>query len=253
MEDFVQNINHQFYNFVLKYDTTNDNIIRKIIHINTVADACFTIACKLGLNKNDRELAYLTGILHDIGRFEQWKLYQTYNDHKSVDHGDLSYELSDKFFDLSMLKPEDKETVRLAVKFHTKKYEGNDERVKLFNKIILGADAYANVLNTANGAQRMTVSEEGVTPELLEDFLNQRSLWQYSPKTKVDRALMLTATTYYVRFDFLKKQIYDNNLIDVIEESFLKYLNEEDTKIYRNAVKTLKEHYFDEKYMNNLN
>ena len=26
MKDFVQNINHQFYDFVLKYDTTNDNI-----------------------------------------------------------------------------------------------------------------------------------------------------------------------------------------------------------------------------------
>ena len=71
MEDFVQNINHQFYDYVTEYDMTNDNIIRKIVHTTTVADACFTIACKLGLNKNDRELAYLTGILHDIGRFEQ--------------------------------------------------------------------------------------------------------------------------------------------------------------------------------------
>ena len=63
---------------------------------------------------------------------------------------------------------------------------------------------------------------------------------------------MLTATTYYVRFDFLKRQIFENNLIDVIEESFLKYFNEQDKKIYKEAVKTLKEHYFDEKYMNNL-
>ena len=80
MKDFVQNINHQFYDFVLKYDTTNDNIIRKAIHTTTVADMCFTIACKLNLNENDRQLAYLGGILHDIGRFEQWRRYQTYDD-----------------------------------------------------------------------------------------------------------------------------------------------------------------------------
>lgn len=67
MKDFVQNINHQFYDFIKNYDITNDNIIRKIIHTNTVADTCFLIACKMGLNQNDRELAYLTGILHDIG------------------------------------------------------------------------------------------------------------------------------------------------------------------------------------------
>ena len=94
----------------------------------------------------------------------------------------MSYELSNTKFDLSMVDEEDKEAVRLAVKYHTKNYTGDNERVKLFNKIVMGADSYANVLNTANGAQRMTVSEEGVTPELLDDFVNQRRLWKYCGK-----------------------------------------------------------------------
>lgn len=252
MKDFVQNINHQFYDFVVKYDLTNDNIIRKIVHTNTVADTCFQIACKLGLSQDDRELAFLTGVLHDIGRFEQWKLYQTYNDHLSVDHGDLSYELCDKVFDLSMVKVEDKEAVKLAVKYHTKKYTGDNERVKLFNKIILGADAYANVLNTANGAQRMTVSESGVTPELLNDFVNMNALWGYSPKTKIDRALMLTSCTYRVKFDFLREQVLNFNLIDTIADTFVQYLNEEDTKTYLDAVALMKERYLDENYKYNV-
>lgn len=251
MEDFVQNINHQFYDFLKDYDMSNDNIIRKIIHTNTVADTCFFIACKMGLNENDRNLAYLCGILHDIGRFEQWKLYQTYNDHKSVDHGDLSYELTDKF-DLSMISEEDKNTVKLAVKHHTKAYSGKDERIKLFNYIILCADAYANVLNTANGAQRMTVSEDGFTKEILEDFLNMKKLWVYSPKTKIDRALMLTACTYYVRLDFLKQQILNANLIDIIAQRFIQYLNENDKKIYLDAIEILKSRYLDEKYTGNV-
>ena len=251
MKDFVQNINHQFYNFVSKYDLTNDNIIRKIVHTNTVADTCFLIACKMGLSQRDRELSYLAGVLHDIGRFEQWKLYQTYNDHKSVDHGDLSYELCDKF-DLNFISKEDKRAVTLAVKYHTKQYIGTDERIKLFNKIILCADAYANVLNTANGAQRMTVNEDGVTDEILRDFLELKGLWKYSPMTKLDRALMLTACTYYVRLDFLKRQILDANLIDVIAENFAEYLNDEDKKVYFDAVEKLKKRFFDEKYSHNL-
>ena len=250
MKDFVQNINHQFYDFVLKYDTTNDNIIRKIIHTTTVADMCFSIACKLNLDEKDRNLSYLCGILHDIGRFEQWKLYQTYNDKLSVDHGDLSYELSNKF-DLSMLTDEDKKTVRLAVKYHTKQYEGDDARIKLFNQIILNADAYANVLNTANGAQRMTVNEDGVTHEILENFVNLRRLWTYSPKTKTDRALMLTACLYYVKYDFLREQILKFNFFDVVSNNFLKYLNETDKKTYLDAVALVKERYLDKNYSNN--
>lgn len=252
MKDFVQEINHQFYNFVLQYDVSNDNIIRKIIHTNTVADTCFLIACKLRLSQNDKMLAYLTGILHDIGRFEQWKLYKTYNDKASVDHGDLSYELTQKF-DLSMINPSDLETVKMAIKYHTKQYFGTDERVKLFNAIIISADAYANILNTANGAQRMTANEDGVSPDLLADFLNQKPLWKYSPKTKLDRALLLTARTYYVRFDFLRKQIIESNLIDAIKDNFLPYFNQQDKKTYCDAVEILKTRLLDCKFMNNFN
>lgn len=251
MKDFVQNINHQFFDFVLKYDTSDDNIIRKIIHTFTVADTCFTIACKLNLNEKDRNLAYLSGILHDIGRFEQWKLYHTYNDKQSVDHGDLSYELCDKF-DLSMIDAEDLKTVKLAVKYHTKQYEGENERISLFNKIILNADAYANILNTANGAQRMTVTEDGYTQEILSDFLQMKRLWIYSPKTKMDRALMLTACLYYVRYDFLKEQVLKNNFIDVVAENFVGYLNDQDKEIYLNAVNNLKERFLDKNFTSNL-
>lgn len=151
-----------------------------------------------------------------------------------------------------MINEEDKENVRLAVKYHTKQYSGSNERVKLFNRIILCADAYANVLNTANGAQRMPVDEDGVTDEILKEFLNLGKLWKYSAKTKLDWTLMLTACTYYVRLDFLKEQIIQFNLIDVIVEKFSQYLNEEDKKIYHEAVKTLKDRYFDEKYKYNV-
>ncbi len=251
MKDFVQNINHQFYDFVLKYDTTNDNIIRKIIHTTTVADMCFTIACELNLNENDRQLAYLGGILHDIGRFEQWRRYQTYDDKVSVDHGDLSYELCERF-DLSMLNETDQETIKLAVKYHTKPYSGDNERIKLFNQIIMNADAYANVLNTANGAQRMTVNQDGYTPAILDAFINLKRLRDFSPKTKIDRALMLTACLYYVRYDFLREQILQYNFFDAVSNSFLQYLNDTDQQIYLNAVKTMRERYLDPQYTHHL-
>ena len=251
MKDFVQNVNHQFYNFVLRYDTKNDNIIRKIIHTTTVADMCFTIACKLSLNESDRHLAYLGGILHDIGRFEQWKRYQTYDDQNSVDHGDLSYELCDQF-DLSILTKTDQETIKLAVKYHTKPYTGNNERIKLFNQIIMNADANANVLNTANGAQRMTTTANGYTPTILNDFINLKRLRGYSPKTKVDRALMLTACLYYVRYDFLREQILKYNFFEAVSHSFLQYFNEEDQQTYLNAVKTMQSRYLKSAYAQHL-
>lgn len=252
MKDLVQNINHQFFTFVLQYDTSNDNIIRKIIHSTTVADMCFTIACRLNLHEKDRNLAYLCGILHDTGRFEQWKRYQTYNDKVSVDHGDLSYEMIQKF-DLSMFTKSDQNAVRLAVKYHTKPYTGSDERVKLFRQIIMNADAYANILNTANGSQRIIFDQDGYTPALLDDFMNLKLLVQHTAHTKLDRALMLTANLYYVRYDFLREQILQNNFFNAITQNFLPYLNAADQQVYLDAVKIVRARYLDPSYINNLN
>ena len=151
-----------------------------------------------------------------------------------------------------MLNETDQETIKLAVKYHTKPYSGDNERIKLFNQIIMNADAYANVLNTANGAQRMTVNQDGYTPAILDAFINLKRLRDFSPKTKIDRALMLTACLYYVRYDFLRAQILQFNFFDVVSNNFLQYLNNTDQQIYLNAVKTMRERYLDPQYTHHL-
>ena len=83
------------------YDMTNDNIIRKYYHSFRVMDLCRLIAKSEGMNENDIEIASYMGLLHDIGRFEQWKLYSTYNDLKSIDHADLGIKI---LFDYQKIK-----------------------------------------------------------------------------------------------------------------------------------------------------
>lgn len=238
----IQTYNQIFWDTVTKFDTANSNILRKIIHSYSVAENCFKIACHFQLNKKERELSYLIGLFHDIGRFEQWKLYQTYNDKQSVDHGDLGAEILTKLdYNLFNISKEDFKIMIKAIKYHTKPYDGSDEKVKFYNEIIKNADAFANVITTANGAQQMTVDADGVSQQILDDFKNLKPLWIYSPKTKLDRALMLTACSYYVKYDFLRKEILQNNYIDIMYQTFSQYLSNEDKQKYKDAVDTLKE------------
>lgn len=240
-DETIQNYNEIFWKFVNKYDTSNSNILRKIIHSYSVAEKCYSIACKFMLNKEQRNFCYLIGLFHDIGRFEQWKLYQTYNDKKSVDHGDMGAlmlkDFSSETFNITNCQ---REIMIDAIKWHTKPYTKNDEQVKFYNEIIKNADAYANVITTANGAQPMTMTANGYTTEILNDFLELKPLWIYSPNTKLDRALTLTACTYYVKYSFLRKEIVEKNYIDIIYETFSQYLNNEDKEIYKNAIASLK-------------
>ena len=242
MKQKIQEFNKFFWDFANLYDTQNSNILRKIIHSYEVARNCYAIACNLGLNEDDRNFCYLMGLTHDLGRFEQWKLYKTYNDKLSVDHGDLSYEIlnnidCEKQFYLTKKQVE---ILKESIKYHTKFYYGTDKDIIFYNNIIRNADAFSNIITTANGAMQMTVEKDGVTIEILNSFLKQEFL-NYSPNTKLDRSLMLLACCYYVNISFLREEILKCNYLDIIYETFSKYLNEEDKEKFLYCKNNLKE------------
>ena len=76
-----------FQNYVAAYNPSDPKIRLKIDHTYRVAALCGKIAASVGA---DEDLAWLCGMLHDIGRFEQVKRYNTFVDAQSVDHAGLS-------------------------------------------------------------------------------------------------------------------------------------------------------------------
>ena len=236
----LQNYNHIFWELATKYDTINDNIIRKIIHSFSVAEKCFSIASSLHLNKKQRQLCYFVGLFHDIGRFEQWKHYGTYNDKLSENHGFLSAKMVQEIVLNCDLTKREREIAIETIKYHNANYEGADEDVRFYHQILKNGDMFANVITASNGIHQISIEKDGVTEPLLNDFLNLKKLYKYNQTTKLDRALMLTALTYYIDFDFLTKEIIEKHYIDSIYETFSVYLNKEDKLIYKNAIETLK-------------
>lgn len=247
MEQTIQNYNQLFWNQIKDYDLSETNLLRKAIHSFDVARNCFSVACNRQLNARERNLCYLIGLFHDIGRFEQWRLYQTYDDVKTVDHGELSYQILSAIKDESFFNLDKTEfhLMKEAIRYHTKPYLGTDENVIKFNNILKDSDAFANVISIANGMQQMTVEEDGVSEEILNAFMAQKFLRIYSPKTKLDRCLMLSACCYYIKDSFIRRQIIESNYIEIIYETFSQYLNQSDKKVFKQALDTLKANYLD--------
>jgi len=86
-------IRNQFDNYVKDYDADNIKISLKIIHTYRVAELCEKIANSLGMYGEEADLAWTVGMLHDIGRFEQVKRYNTFRDKDSVDHAKFGVKL----------------------------------------------------------------------------------------------------------------------------------------------------------------
>ena len=242
MNTFIQNSNIIFKDFAFKYDYDNTNILRKIIHSFSVAEKCFVIACKMGLDSRKRDLVYLAGVLHDTGRFVQWQKYQSFEDANTCDHGDLSYDIINKM-EIPFISEREKEVVATAVKFHTKPYMGQDEEVKLFCKILNNADSFCNIIAAMNGSQQVSQTENGYTEELLQSFKNKELLVKYVAKTKLDRIIKIFAMTYYVNFDFLRREIIENKYFDILFERYSRFLEDDEKLFLEKVVKGLIETY----------
>ena len=82
----------EFTKYVSNYDLNDSKIRLKYNHCIRVMNLSHKYATILGFSKTDIELATLIGLLHDIGRFEQIKQYDSYDDLKTIDHADYSVE-----------------------------------------------------------------------------------------------------------------------------------------------------------------
>lgn len=82
-----------FAEYTRAYDPTDPKVRLKIEHTYRVAALCEQIARSLSLSEADTDLAWLAGLLHDVGRFEQLRRYGTFEDAKSIDHAACSEEV----------------------------------------------------------------------------------------------------------------------------------------------------------------
>lgn len=88
-----KNVINAFAEYVRNYDPSDEKIKLKIDHTYRVAGLCQRIAESLGLSEPDVDIAWLLGMLHDIGRFEQIRRFGTFNDAQSVDHAEFGADL----------------------------------------------------------------------------------------------------------------------------------------------------------------
>lgn len=79
--------------YVSAYDGESERIALKVDHSVRVATLCERIAKSNGMKEDDADLAWFIGLLHDIGRFEQLRRWDTFSDARSTNHAKLGAEV----------------------------------------------------------------------------------------------------------------------------------------------------------------
>ena len=146
------NVEDIFLDYVADYLNDSELCKYKVDHSFRVRDIAIEIGKSLNLSSKDLALLNICGILHDIGRFEQYRRYKTFVDSDCVSHCNIGYDvLSDGIiFDKLRLDSVEREIVLCAVLNHgaLKVDDSVVGKKKKFVDIIMDADKL-DILNNA--------------------------------------------------------------------------------------------------------
>ena len=95
-----ERVRETFREYTDAYDATDEKIKLKIDHTYRVAELCERIAKAERMEKTEVDLAWLLGMLHDVGRFEQLRRYGTFSDADSIDLS-ISMKIIERFSPVS--------------------------------------------------------------------------------------------------------------------------------------------------------
>ncbi len=190
-----------FKDYASNYDLSDVKISLKVAHTYRVASLCEEIAKSMALTEEDRNLAWLSGMLHDIGRFEQVRQYGTFQDAVSVNHAMLSADLlfkehlMDRFSDETELNKDSLHILERAIRLHNVFKLPSDltERELMFCNILRDADK-VDILKVNCEIPMSEIYDEPVecfyrdeiTPEVMEDVRNRSNVDRQHVKTSVD-------------------------------------------------------------------
>lgn len=198
---------------------------------------CKNIAFELNLNNNEILLAELIGLLHDIGRFEQVRIYNTFIDKNSINHGEYGVKI---LFDDGLIRKfvqEDTydEIIKSAILNHNKSNipQGLDEKEELYSKIIRDADKIDiyYVLNTGE------IQDTYCCEDMSNDIIKDEIVKQFKKDHIIDYTIRETAAEIMVshisyifdfNYNFTLQIIQENDYINKLVNRY-KFKNE-DTK-----------------------
>lgn len=214
-----------FNSYVAGYDATNPRIALKVEHTLRVAELCERIARETGFTPAGVDLAWLCGLLHDIGRFEQLRRWDTFSDAASTSHAALGVEvlfggkgdaggakgggsamnaagIIHRFID-----PNDEleEIIRAAVGFHSayRLPEDLDVRMRALCDVVRDADkldilrvACADSVETVLNATEDELLASDVSPAIEDAFFEHRTARYAERVTPVDYLVNLACFAF---------------------------------------------------------
>lgn len=211
--DQMQGYKNWFANYVAVYTSGREECMMvKDEHTRRVCQNIVTLAKDLQLSLPDQYLAETIALFHDLGRFEQYKKYGTFNDSISENHSLLAVNILREFNVLKDLKSSEQDFIFRCILNHNryKIFEPDSERTVFFSKLIRDADKidiyrvladfYQDPQNHSSVLNLNMPDNHEYSAEIMEALLNERIAELQFAKTTTDFKLLQMSWVYDLNF-----------------------------------------------------
>ena len=224
----------EFTRYTNNYLEYGEMIQLKINHTLRVVDLCERISKSLNLNDEEIYISKIIGLLHDIGRFEQWRQYNTFRDQSSVDHADFGVEIlkKDDLIRNFIIDDSYDDIILKSIKYHNKLEIPNDldPKTELFLKIIRDADKIDILKLYAVEEFKRELDDVEFSKEVYESLLNHKCISKRDLKSKSDRMALVLGFIFDTYFKESYRILKETKYFDIIIDIYKKKTNNEKLK-----------------------
>ena len=214
-----------FQEYPSQYDVADEKVKLKIDHTYRVCSLCQQIAVQSGLGEDETELAWLCGLLHDVGRFEQLRRYGTFNDAQSIDHAEFGADIlfrEGKIRDYIADDSED-ELLEKAVRCHSAyrvpvQYTTREKR---FADLLRDADKIdilkVNIIVPIEEIYNVSTYDLRhcqVTEAVMQAFYEEHAVLRSLKKTPVDNVVGHISLVYELVYPISCRLVYEQGYLD---------------------------------------
>jgi len=233
-QEQVENFKAWFDNYVAHFygddEFVNAHLKLKEEHSRRTCQEMMYLAEQLNLSDNQKRIAEVIALFHDIGRFEQFVRYRTYNDPRSVNHCLLGLEVLRQKKVLEEVEEKEREFIEKAIEYHgLKELPRNlDGDCLLFSKLIRDADKI-DVLYVVTEYYRQyqdnpqafkleleLPDEPGYSDEIVEKVLRGQQIAYNKLRTINDMKLCQLGWVYDVNFTATLKQLRQRKFLEML-------------------------------------
>jgi len=230
LEKFRAWFDNYVANFYGDDDFVNANLKMKEEHTQRTCKEMIYLAEQLKLSDNQKRIAEVIALFHDIGRFEQFIRFQTYHDPRSTDHCLLGLEVLHQEKVLDGVEQKERELIEKAIGYHgLKELPGDlDGDCLLFSKLIRDADKidvfyvvtqYYRQYRDNPQAFKLELElpdEPGYSDKIIQRILRSQQIAYNELRTLNDMKLCQLGWVYDVNFTATLKTIMQRKFLEML-------------------------------------